>query len=166
MVKGFQCALMTSCFKSNVATRHTSFWFEQNHFSKSTIFTLQLHPLRWSLIYLTNHNSWWYTVWRITWRGVATVKAAHTILDGAQCFDVWRQRARTFCHELLRKSVPSFTMSTTWLFQQPFEKAVISWILLIISVLVRVFMSVNIRIDSIIIDGFLNHGETKWMINN
>jgi hypothetical protein len=71
------------------------------------IFILQLHPLRWSLIHLTNHNSWWYTgitVWHITgtWRGVATLKAACTVLDSAQYFDMWCQQASTFCHELLR----------------------------------------------------------------
>jgi hypothetical protein len=42
-------------------------------------------------------------VWRITWRGVATVKAAYNILDDAQCFDVWRQRARTFLPRVAAK---------------------------------------------------------------
>ncbi len=54
-------------------------------------------------------------------------------------------------------------MSPTWPFQQPFENAVISCIILIISVLMRVFMSVNIRIESIF-DGFHLGMENSWVV--
>jgi hypothetical protein len=40
-------------------------------------------------------------------------------------------KRRTFWHGLLRTIVLSFTLSSTWLFQQPFENAAISRILLI-----------------------------------
>jgi hypothetical protein len=77
------------------------------------IFTLQLHPLQLSLIHLTNHNSWWHTVWRNTWRGVASVKAAQymywTVHNVLTCDVNEHARFATSCcekacrHSLFRK---------------------------------------------------------------
>ena len=94
---------------------------------------------------------------------MATIKTAHNVLDlhnVLTCDVNEHSRSATSCCE---KACRHSLMSPMWPFQQPFENAVISCIILIISVLMRVFISVNIRIESIF-DVFHLGMENSWVV--